>query len=180
MADHEKQPILIVFGGLPGTGKTTLAKATARELSATYLRIDAIEQALRAPSGLPSEIGTAGYVVAYALAESNLRLGGVVVADSVNSLAVTRNAWRQVATNALSRIVEVEIICSDQVEHKRRVETRTDDIAGLPLTWKEVIERDYEAWDQPHIMIDTANYSVDMALTTLLGQIRSQLDFQGK
>ena len=43
---HERKSTLIVFGGLPGTGKTTLAKAIAGEHAATYLRIDTIEQAL--------------------------------------------------------------------------------------------------------------------------------------
>jgi predicted kinase len=92
MADHEKQPMLVVFGGLSGTGKTTLAKAIAKDLAATYLRIDVIEDALRASGSLASEIGAGGYAVAYALAESNLRLGVVVVADSVNPLAITRKA----------------------------------------------------------------------------------------
>ena len=35
----ETKSTLIVFGGLPGTGKTTLARAVAEEHSATYLRI---------------------------------------------------------------------------------------------------------------------------------------------
>jgi predicted kinase len=38
--------MLIIFGGLPGVGKTTLAKAVAREWEAVYLRVDTIEQAL--------------------------------------------------------------------------------------------------------------------------------------
>jgi len=37
---------LVVFGGLPGTGKTTLARALTQDWPATYLRIDEIEQAL--------------------------------------------------------------------------------------------------------------------------------------
>ena len=35
--------MLIVFGGLPGTGKTTLSRLVAQDLSATWLRIDVIE-----------------------------------------------------------------------------------------------------------------------------------------
>jgi predicted kinase len=38
---------LIVFGGLPATGKTTIARELTRRLAATYLRIDMIEQRLR-------------------------------------------------------------------------------------------------------------------------------------
>ena len=37
--------MLIVFGGLPGTGKTTVARELARQLGAVHLRIDSIEQA---------------------------------------------------------------------------------------------------------------------------------------
>ncbi len=40
-------PMLIIFGGLPATGKTTIAKELARQIGATYLRIDTIEQAIR-------------------------------------------------------------------------------------------------------------------------------------
>ena len=38
--------MLIVFGGLPGTGKTTLSRLVAQDLSATWLRIDVIEVAM--------------------------------------------------------------------------------------------------------------------------------------
>jgi adenylylsulfate kinase-like enzyme len=109
--------MLIVFGGLPGTGKTTLARAFAQERRATYLRIDTIEQALRSSEMLAGDVGPAGYMVAYALAEANLRLGGIVVADSVNPLTITRDAWRNVAAMATSAIFEIEVVCSDADQH---------------------------------------------------------------
>jgi predicted kinase len=43
--------MLIVFSGLPGVGKTTIAQALARELRATYVRIDTIEDAILADGG---------------------------------------------------------------------------------------------------------------------------------
>ena len=161
-------PVLIVFGGLPGTGKTTLARAIAKERAATYLRIDTIEQALRASGVLAGDVGPAGYLAAYALAESNLLLGQVVVADSVNPLTITREAWRQVAATANSKIVEVELICSDPIEHRRRVETRSTDIAGLKMpSWREVRDRNYESWDRPPIVIDTGSATILYALDVL-------------
>jgi predicted kinase len=56
-----QSPALIVFGGLPGTGKTTIARELTRRLGATYLRIDAIEQTLR---GAGHAVGPMGYVIA--------------------------------------------------------------------------------------------------------------------
>lgn len=160
--------ILIVFGGLPGVGKTELARTLAAQLGATYLRIDAIEQALRSSEVRAGEVGPAGYLVAYPLAESNLRLGRVVVADCVNPLAVTRDAWRQAAERAGSRIVEIEVICSDRAEHRRRVETRSTDVSGLKLpSWDDVLRRDYEPWDRSRIVIDTAARTVAEALAEL-------------
>ena len=39
--------MLIIFSGLPGSGKSTIARALAKRLGAVYLRIDTIEQAIR-------------------------------------------------------------------------------------------------------------------------------------
>jgi predicted kinase len=164
--------MLIAFGGLPGTGKTTLAREIARQWQAVYLRIDTIEQALRSSGALAGDVGPAGYAVAYALAEANLRLGRVVVADSVNPLAITRDSWRQVALDASARVIEVEVVCSDPVEHRRRVETRSVDVAGLALpSWDDVLRRDYEPWTRPRIVLDTASCSVAQAVAELQARI---------
>ena len=164
--------VLIVFGGLPGTGKTTVAKALAQKVDAVHLRVDTIEQALRSSAALKTDVGPAGYVVAYRLAEDNLRIGRIVVADSVNSLQVTRDAWLSVAEQASTKLAEVEVICSDAVEHRRRVETRRSDIEELKLpAWQDVIERAYENWDRPHIVIDTASKTVKETVAELLARL---------
>ena len=67
--------MLYIFGGLPGAGKSALSRSLARARQAVYLRIDTIEQAMR--DGGCRLQGPEGYMVAYAAAADNLRLGGV-------------------------------------------------------------------------------------------------------
>lgn len=162
--------MLIVFAGLPGTGKTTLGRALAARLPAAYLRVDVIEQALRdaGDPGAPHDVGPAGYRVAYALAASNLSLGRPVVADCVNPLGVTRAAWHAVAARAGVAVVDVELLCSDAAEHRRRVEQRSADIAGFTLpTWADVTGRDYAAWTTDRLVINTAQRSTDESLALI-------------
>jgi predicted kinase len=154
--------MLIIFAGLPGVGKTAIAQELAHKLRAVYLRIDSIEQAVRESGAVIGPMNESGYRVAYAIAADNLRLGGTVVADSVNPLRITREAWREVARNAGVQSVEVEVRCSDSEEHRRRVESRPADIEGLTLpTWEEVTTREYEPWDREHIEIDTSKLGID-------------------
>jgi predicted kinase len=165
--------MLIVLGGLPGSGKTTIAREIAALVPCVYLRIDTIEQALRSTDALAGEVGPAGYVVAYELARSNLSLGLTVVADCVNPLPVTREAWQAVAADASSRIVEVEIVCSDIPEHRRRVEQRSIDVPGLvPPTWAAVQQRDYEPWTTQRLVIDTAFLGAREAAEVILSHTR--------
>jgi len=157
-----RPPVLIVFGGLPGTGKTTVSRELTRRLAASYLRVDAIEQTLR---GAGRTVGTMGYDIANALAAENLALGRIVIADCVNPIRASRIGWRQTALQKSARIAEIEVVCSDLALHLQRAESRTSDINGLkPPTWDEIVNRDYEPWDREHLVLDTADGRLDHLL----------------
>lgn len=166
--------MLIAFGGLPGSGKTTIARHLAAHLKAVYLRVDSIEQAIRS-SGLSAagaDIGPAGYLALYRLAADNLGFGRWVVADSVNPIAQTRNAYRRIAEQVGTHLLEVEVLCSDATEHRHRVETRRSTVDGLTLpTWEDVMARQYDAWDRPHLRLDTATLSVEQSVSRILASI---------
>jgi predicted kinase len=166
-------PRLVIFAGLPGVGKTEIARELARQLGAVYLRIDSIEQGLL-NSGLVSRIDDSGYCVAYAMAEENLRAGQTVVADCVNPLDITRDAWLNVAERTGVRPLEIEVQCSDAVEHRRRVETRKSNIPGRLLpSWEDVVSREYHPWNHDRVRVETANrtpeQNVEMLRKLILG-----------
>ena len=146
--------MLIALSGLPGTGKSTIARQLALELGAVWLRIDTSEQAIRDAGIAPGGVEGGGYQVGYGIAEDNLRLGRIVIADSVNPWTLTRDAWRDAGARAGVRVVEVELQCSDPAEHRRRVETRAGDV-----DWGAVVARDYRPWTRDRLVIDTAGQS---------------------
>lgn len=106
------------------------------------------------------------------MAGENLRLGRSVVADSVNPIGLTREGWSAVVRDCGCRAVNVEIVCSDAREHRRRVETRRADLAGHRLpTWRDVLERDYQPWAEDRIVIDTAGTTAEACIEALLGRL---------
>lgn len=150
--------MLIVLSGLPGVGKTTIAREVARLSGAVHLRVDSIEQALRNAGW---DVQAEGYRVACVVADDNLRLGRTVIADCVNPWPLTRSEWRAVAGRASVACLEIEIVCSDQEQHRLRVETRTPDIDGhVPPTWADVLARDYQPWTTERLVVDTAKLDV--------------------
>lgn len=146
---------LYIFAGLPGSGKTTLARHLAKRINAVHLRIDTIEQGLRDLCQVRVE--GEGYRLAYRIASDNLKLGLDVVADSCNPIELTRREWEQVAGDTDSDFRNIEVICSDAAEHRRRVEARSTDITGLELpSWRDVVDREYHEWSVERTIIDTA------------------------
>lgn len=164
--------MLIVFSGLPGTGKTTIASALAVQMGAFYVRIDAIEQAILRSLGTSVGVGAAGYDVALAVAEGNVGTGRVIVVDCVNPVAQSPAAWRHVADRLDVKLHNIEIICSDAKKHQRQVEMRVADIPGHAVpNWEAVARHEYEAWTEERLVVDTALVSPAEAVRLIVAAV---------
>ena len=158
---------LFIFAGLPGTGKTTLAQRLAQHVRATHVRVDPIEQGLRDLCNV--QVEGEGYRLSYRIASDNLKLGIDVVADCCNPLELTRREWEQVAREAGSTFVNIEVICSEIREHRRRIESRLPDIPGLRLpTWQEVEDREYQPWSKDRVIVETAGRTESQCINSLI------------
>ena len=167
MSGGGSAPQLVVFCGLPGTGKTLLARAVADRLGATFLRIDTIEAAITATLA-PVTDNPVGYVVAARVAADQLRGGRHVVADAVNNVAIARDGWVAVADECRVPVRFVEVICSDAAEHRRRVESRTAEMPGhVQPSWEEVCGRPWEPIEQPRLLVDNLGDPADSVAAVL-------------
>ncbi|MDP9791846.1 putative kinase [Catenuloplanes nepalensis] len=144
-------PVLIVFAGLPGVGKSTLARRVGAALPAPVLPVDPIERAF-------GSTGPEAYAAVAALAELQLDLGLPVIVDAVNPAAESRELWLDLADRATVPLRVVEVWCADEDEHRRRIEARqATDPAYADVDWIRVLERraEYQPYAGPRVVVDT-------------------------
>ena len=159
---------LIIFSGLPGTGKSTLAEAVGKEFHIPVFAKDWLEATLLrsglTPTRQDQPLGFAGYELLTVLAERQLILGQSVILDSVAATESIRNRWRQLAGQYRADWRVIECICSDETLHRSRLQTRKRNIPGWhELSWSEVerVRQYYVPWDDEHLKLDMINVYLD-------------------
>lgn len=172
---------LIVFAGLPGTGKSSLAQAVGRQLGVPVFAKDWLEATLQRCGLGPvtdegRNLGYAAYELLSTLALRQLHLGQSAILDSVASVEPVRAEWRALAGQygAVWRVVEC--VCSDEAVHRARLATRQRHIPGWhELTWAEVerVRGYYAPWGEERLVVDAVNplsVNVQTVLTYLRGE----------
>lgn len=155
---------IILFSGLPGTGKSTLAEMIGRQLGIPVFAKDWLEASLLR-SGLRLKmddklLGFAGYELLTVLAERQFMLGQSVILDSVVSTQTIRDDWHQLADQYEASWRVIECVCSDENVHRARLSTRQRNIPGWhELEWADVekVKGYYPAWEEEHLVLDMVN-----------------------
>lgn len=153
---------LIVFSGLPGTGKSQIAEAVGRELGLPVFAKDWLEATLlrcglQANGPDAQTLGYASYELLTVLAERQLHDGRSVILDSVASTESIRSQWRELAARCGAQWRVIECICSDEMVHRRRLGLRQRGIPGWhELAWAEVerVKSYYATWDEDRLVLD--------------------------
>jgi predicted kinase len=149
--------VLVQVCGLPGVGKSTISAAIAAVRPVVLLRLDAIEASMW-NFGVPrGHTGIAAYGVTNAVALAQLDRGLTVVADAVSPVAAARDGWRSTASAAGAELRVIEVVCPDRIEHRRRVESRPNDIPGFTLpTWEDALamQAEYEPRTDDRLVLD--------------------------
>ncbi|WP_043266103.1 AAA family ATPase [Streptomyces sp. CT34] len=153
--------MLIVMAGLPGAGKSSVAEALGRRLAAPVVSVDPIEAAMwRAGVARNQPTGLAAYVVAEAVADGVLALGQTVIADAVNAVEAAREQWRSLGDRHGVPVAFIEVVCSDPVVHRQRLEGRSRGIDGFLEPRWEAVERlreEFAPWTDHRLVLDAVN-----------------------
>ncbi|MCS7479586.1 AAA family ATPase [Umezawaea endophytica] len=174
--DPADRPTAVLVAGLPGCGKSTLAESLARRLRAPVFSMDWQLGAL-VPFGLlrPDNTTAVAEVQMTAAAAGQLRLGLSVVLDATGHRRETRDRWRALTENLGGVFVGVECVCTDDALLRRRVDDRARGIPGWPatVTWEHVgrMRRLWEPWTEPHLLVDSATDSPEIAVRRVLDAI---------
>lgn len=152
---------LILFSGLPGGGKSTLADATGRELATPVFAADWLLGSLTPFGGyhLDHLLDIAAEMLT-TLAYRQLSLGQSAILDWPAEDPAARTRLRSLAAAAGADFKVVVCVCPDRDVHRKRLEGRTRDIPGWHQggNWANVERRlaAFPPWAEDEVLtVDT-------------------------
>ncbi len=162
--------MLILIAGLPGTGKTTVAKSFAKKYGAFHLNSDSVRRELGLWGSYRPEDKTRVYEELLNRTRAALSGGQTVVVDSTFFRAALRKPFMDLAEKLNARVCWVLATAPDAVLRKRVARPRADSEADESVL--EKIKAQFEPLQAPYLTLDTAGVPPE----TLADAINAYLD----
>jgi predicted kinase len=152
---------LVVFSGVPGAGKSTLADAAGRELGIPVFAVDWLLGSLTPFGGRHlDEAWEIGSELLTTLALRQLALGQSAILDYPTEEPAIRVRWQSLAQRAGADFKVIVCVCSDPGMHRARLEGRKRGIPGWHDAgdWGNAERRlaEFPPWTGEVLTIDTA------------------------
>lgn len=172
---------LMIIGGRPGVGKSTLAAALSETLGWPVLRSDVIRKDLAGVGpgeDSASKLGEGIYLESWNLrtyramldqAEVLASLGEPVILDASWSRAANRNLARAAAAEVHADIIEVECRCSEEVALERIRGRRAEGMDPSDADERVAKAMTFESWPEA-LVVETAD-DVNSAAELVLGRL---------
>lgn len=135
---------LVVFSGVPGSGKSAVAEGVGAALDVPVFAVDWLLGALSPFGGRHRlDLLSIGAELLTTLAYRELVAGRSAIIDTTSEDAGSRARWESLAAAAAAVFVPVVCVCSDPALHRERVEGRQRGIPGWADAgdWLDVTSR---------------------------------------
>jgi predicted kinase len=153
------EPTLILFTGMPGSGKTTLARMVARRLKVPVFAKDRVQRVLRDHHLAPENSGD-GYYIILDIADELLSLGLSVMLDATFPLDHFRMVASDIAARYKANFCAIYCYCSDEKVWQSRMVDRVHYVPGWkPVGWSDVLRMKeyYQPWNDNALFVDSMN-----------------------